>query len=77
MQSLQIQHVCKHGTKEGCCRYLLFGAKGFECGKISPTMKKYRDQLVKDEKIRERADNCEGDGGAVIYEIQKKAQDYP
>ena len=60
MQSLHIQHVCKFNGGAEQCRYLLYGAKGFECLKLIETKKVYRDALVAEEKMIARGDNCEG-----------------
>ena len=60
MESTHIQHICKHGASTECCRYLIFGAKGFECHKVLESKRTYRDRLVKEEKIIARGDNCPG-----------------
>lgn len=52
-----VNDVCKIGQQEQCCRYLLFGADGFECGKTGP-LKGVIDSKVM--YMSAQADNCEG-----------------
>ena len=53
--------VCKIGRKEKTCRYISLSKIGYVCMKNSPAHKKL-DQLVKEESMIARADNCEGLG---------------
>lgn len=49
--------VCKIGQKEKCCRYILAGKDGFECGKNTC----YKDLI--DNQINSmvaKGDNCNG-----------------
>lgn len=52
-----VNDVCKIGQREQCCRYLLFGADGFECGKMGP-LKEVIDSKVM--YMSAQANNCEG-----------------
>lgn len=57
--SNQIKDICKIGQGEFCCRYLLAGAKGFECGKLN----KWKDIIDKNWKVTPhvaQGDNCNG-----------------
>lgn len=33
--STYVKDICKIGQGHDCCRYLLMGPKGFECGKVT------------------------------------------
>lgn len=52
-----IKDVCKAGQGKDCCRYLLCGAEGFECGKTGP-LKGVIDSKV--DYMTAQSDNCEG-----------------
>jgi hypothetical protein len=52
-----IKNVCKIGKGHDCCRYLLCGAVGFECGKLG-ALKGVIDSSV--QYMSAQADNCEG-----------------
>ena len=52
-----IVNVCKIGQGKDCCRYLLCGAIGFECGKLGP-LKGVLDS--KAPYMSAQSDNCEG-----------------
>lgn len=52
-----IVNVCKIGQGKDCCRYLLCGATGFECGKLGP-LKGMLDNRVS--YMLAQSDNCEG-----------------
>lgn len=51
-----VNRVCQPGTTV-CCRYLVMGAKGFECTKGTP-MGKVIDGRV--EQMNAQGDNCDG-----------------
>ena len=55
-----VKTVCKIGQLEKCCRYLLMGTKGFECGKINPAMRKVLDDDARRASFTSQGDNCEG-----------------
>lgn len=55
--SKHIKDVCKIGQGSECCKYLLMGSKGFECGKI--TSKELIDRVWNSSKTAQ-GDNCEG-----------------
>ena len=50
--------VCKIKTKE-TCRYLILGAKGFECAKLTD-MKEIIDRKVEANTMNAVGDNCLG-----------------
>lgn len=54
-----VNGTCKIGQGHDCCRYLLLGAAGFECGKFSE-FRALLDQRVADKTIVARGDNCDG-----------------
>lgn len=54
-----IKDVCKIGQGAACCKYLLLGAKGFECGKINEEWRKVVDDNWNPRKTAQ-GDNCEG-----------------
>lgn len=54
-----VDDVCKIGQGKACCRYLLLGKTGFECGKLT-SLKSTLDYRVKINLIVAQADNCEG-----------------
>lgn len=51
--------VCKPGQGAECCRYLLAGAGGIECGKYSQ-FKSLLDERVSKGTMVAQGDNCEG-----------------
>jgi predicted AAA+ superfamily ATPase len=55
----RLQNICRIGQGHACCRYLLAGSKGFECGKHS-VFKSLLDKRVANEEMVARGDNCEG-----------------
>ena len=61
--SEHVQIVCKLGQGHDCCRYLMLGPEGFECGKHGE-FSKYFDQQVAGGKMVARGDNCDG-----VFEI--------
>lgn len=52
-----VKNVCKIGQGAECCKYLLLGSGGFECGKL--TAKETIDKLWNSTK-NAQGDNCEG-----------------
>lgn len=54
-----IKEVCKIGQGKECCRYLVMGARGFECVKYSE-MATVLDLRVETDTIVAQGDNCEG-----------------
>lgn len=59
--SAHAKNVCLLERKPEACRYASLLHFGFVCMKKSP-LKNTLDQLVKDEKMIRRGDNCEGLG---------------
>lgn len=57
-----IKNTCKIGQGAACCRYLMVGTKGFECGKLS-SLKPVIDARVN--KMNAKSDNCEGQLSSV------------
>lgn len=56
-----LNSVCKLYQKNSTCRYLSLTVQGFVCVKKSP-MKKVLDNMVKENKMIAKSDNCEGLG---------------
>lgn len=54
-----VKDTCKIGQGHDCCRYLLMGAKGFECAKLSKTGA-LLDSRVADKSMNARGNNCDG-----------------
>jgi len=54
-----VKQVCKIGQGHQCCRYLVMGARGFECAKHTE-LAVLLDTRVMAETITARGDNCEG-----------------
>ncbi len=52
----QLKEVCKIG-QEGCCRYIIAGANGITCAKLTP-LKDVLDARVS--KMNAQGDNCKG-----------------
>ena len=52
--------VCKFGFGKSCCRYLMCGSNGWECGKENEVMKHIIDENVKSGLFNAIGDNCEG-----------------
>jgi len=61
----KVKDICRIGQGEECCRYLVCGSDGFECGKLNHSIKaaidKRNDMVAK-------ADNCScpHDGEPII-----------
>jgi hypothetical protein len=66
-----IEEVCRRGQGAQCCKYLVAGAGGFECGKLDATLRQTIDWASKT--YTARADNCPGYG---VTEEKKKKFDY-
>ena len=54
-----LREVCKIGQGNECCRYILCGRNGFECGKRD-TLKKFIDDQVLGNEMAAQGDNCDG-----------------
>lgn len=54
-----LNQVCLIGQGEMCCRYIMLGAAGFECGKHSE-FKTQLDKRVETNTITAKGDNCAG-----------------
>lgn len=52
--------VCKIGQGAECCRYLLMGPSGWECGKGDPRAVDTIDRKVAEGSFISLGDNCEG-----------------
>ncbi len=62
MEAIPMDYVkatCKIGQLHDCCRYLVCGAKGFECIK-NHELRKIVDERVEKKTMTARGDNCEG-----------------
>lgn len=52
-----LKNVCKIGQGANCCRYILCGQNGFECGKLT----KLKESIDKRVNIMAaKGDNCKG-----------------
>ena len=56
-----LNSVCMYHKKEETCRYICLTVSGFCCVKKTP-MKNSLDQMVLEDKMSAKADNCEGLG---------------
>ena len=56
-----LNSVCKIEQGEETCRYIALSQIGHVCMKKSPAKEKL-DDLVKEDKMKARSDNCEGLG---------------
>ena len=66
----KIKSSCLIGNGERTCRYMMMtGKNGFVCAKRTP-MSKILDNLVNENKITAKGNNCEGLG--LPYEKEKK-----
>lgn len=63
-----VKDVCKIGQGKDCCRYLMVGGNGFECGKLT-VFKPIIDARVR--KMSAKSDNCEG----IVEENFKQLND--
>ncbi len=61
MEDNFVREVCKLGTSQ-CCRYLICGAEGFICAKLT-LMKTILDIRVANGEMNAVGDNCEGEEG--------------
>jgi len=61
-----VKNVCKIGQNENCCRYLMAGGGGFECGKTDKRAKIVIDQRVEHGMFTAKADNCDGQPDAIL-----------
>lgn len=57
-----VRDTCKIGQGNSCCRYLVCGANGFECSKLT-TMKETIDLRV--DSMTAKSDNCDGVAGLI------------
>lgn len=55
----QVKDVCKIGQGAECCRYLVTGANGFECAKLT-SLRLTIDNRVEQGTFTARGDNCPG-----------------
>lgn len=67
-----VDNTCKIGQGHNCCRYLLMGTGGFECGKLSDepvrsmagdsalSHKELMDKRVEKKTCVASGDNCDG-----------------
>lgn len=62
MISPHVTDVCKIGQEANCCKYLIMGHLGFECGKLLLGIKAALD-LQTD--MVAKSDNCEGKSGVL------------
>lgn len=55
-----LNNICKLGNKNNTCRYILMGPEGqFVCAKHTK-MRQVLDDLVENESIEARGNNCQG-----------------
>jgi hypothetical protein len=52
--------ICKLGSGSECCRYLMCGSNGWECGKENKEFKCMIDARVKAGLFAAKGDCCEG-----------------
>lgn len=55
-----IEVTCKIGQGAACCKYLVVGARGFECMKVNPASKLLIDFNWEVYKHTAQGDNCDG-----------------
>lgn len=55
-----IKNICKIGQGADCCKYLVMGAKGFECMKVDQANKQVIDYNWKTTPHVAQGDNCKG-----------------
>jgi hypothetical protein len=59
-----LNEVCKIGQGHACCRYIVAGADGITCAKLT-YLKDTIDARVAAETFTARGDNCEGQAETV------------
>lgn len=59
LTSIHVNDVCRLGQGTDCCRYLLLGRDGWECGKLTPIAASI-DLQVLDGHMKSAGDNCDG-----------------
>ncbi len=57
LDSDQVSNICKLMGGVKCCKYLVCGYKGFECGKLDTKLKSTIDSR---DDFRAAGDNCDG-----------------
>lgn len=62
VSDLYVEKVCKIGQGAACCRFLVGGPKGFECGKMYPELVA---QIEARTDMMAKADNCPGQAGVL------------
>jgi len=62
-----VENVCQPGKGGKTCRYLIMGAKGWECAKHTG-LATLLDARVESESMVARGNNCEGVGNAELNE---------
>lgn len=63
-----INKVCKIDQSYECCKYLVVGAKGFECMKITSSSKRLIDQNWAINEHVAQGDNCKGQKSEILNE---------
>ena len=58
MDDKKLKEICKIGQGEECCRYLVLGPQGFECGKFQG----YKNLI--DERVKTGSFNAKGDNAS-------------
>ena len=56
MKYSYVRDTCKIGQGADCCKYLLAGSNGFECGKLT----ELRATIDARTDMNAKADNCDG-----------------
>lgn len=59
-----LQEICKIGQGAACCRYVVAGADGITCAKLTE-VKATIDKRVADGLFTATSDNCEGKDAAI------------
>jgi hypothetical protein len=57
-----IKSTCKIGQAENCCRYLVMGSGGFECGRLDDKLATTIDQRADGGQMVAVSKNCKGFG---------------
>lgn len=56
MDVIYVRDVCRIGQGAECCKYLVCGEEGFECGKVS----EFKEIIDAKTDMVAGSDNCEG-----------------
>lgn len=59
MDEDRVELICRRGQESACCKYLMFGPDGFDCGK-APGNEMFAQIIAQKQDMVAQSDNCPG-----------------